>query len=143
MSKNVKEYSELKKRALIAKQRMRMGYWQSMSEEREKALAQAGQGYVSRHLVRGNMHAKFERDNNIVLGGNGAERDEALYQKVCLIMNSDEEVINPIGMLLEHEVYDTMDEIGKQRYILELSKKFRELRERYYLEHADIRQSSL
>lgn len=143
MSKNVKEYSELKKRALIAKQRMRMGYWQSMNEEKEKALAAAGQGYASAHLVRGNMHAKFERDNNIVLGGGNVERDEVLYQKVCSIMSGDDDVINPIGMLVEHEVYDTMDEIGKQRYILELSKKFRELRERYYTEHSDIKQSSL
>ena len=143
MSKSVKEYSELKKRALIAKQRMRMGYWQSMSEEKEKALQAAGQGYASAHLVRGNMHAKFERDNNIVLGGSNAERDEALYRKVCSMMSSDEDVINPIGMLVEHEVYDTMDEIGKQRYILELSKKFRELTQRYYAEHADIKRSGL
>ena len=134
MSGNVKEYSELKKRALIAKQRMRMGYWQTMSEEKEKALLAAGDNYTSVHLVRDNLHAKFERDNNMVLNSSQAVRDEKLYGKVCAMLDSDEDVINPIGMLVEHEVYDGMDDVGKQRYILELSKKFREMRERYYKE---------
>ena len=134
MNGKAKEYGELKKRALIAKQRMRMGYWQTMNEEKEKALQAAGQGYASVRLVRDNLHAKFERDNNMVLNGTQAMRDEKLYGKVCEMLENDEDVINPIGMLVEHEIYDEMDEVGKQRYILELSKKFREMRERYYKE---------
>ena len=33
-----KECSELKKRAMLAKQRMRMGYWQQLKAERERVL---------------------------------------------------------------------------------------------------------
>ena len=138
MSANVKEYSELKKRALIAKQRMRMGYWQTMNEEKEKALSDVGQGYASVRLVRDNLHAKFERDNNMVLNSSRAANDEKLYEKVCSMLGEDENVISPIGLLVDRSVYDNMDEIGKQRYILELSKKFAEMQERYYKEHKNI-----
>lgn len=131
MALNVKEYGELKKRALIAKQRMRMGYWQTMSEEKERALQAAGESFASVQLVRDSLHAKFERDNNIVMNGSQALKDERLYDKVCEILDNDEDIINPIGMLVDHEVYDDMDDVGKQRYILELSKKFREMSERY------------
>ena len=43
----------------------------------------------------------------------------------------------PIGRLIDKEVYMSLDEGGKQRYVLELSKKFRELSERYYSERAN------
>ena len=42
--------------------------------------------------------------------------------------------MNPIGQLVDRTVFDKLDEANRQRYILELSAKFRELRERYYKE---------
>ena len=33
-----KDYGELKKRALLAKQRMKMGYWQQLLTEKENML---------------------------------------------------------------------------------------------------------
>ena len=46
-----KEYSELKKRALLAKQRLKMGYWQRMEEEKEKKKEE-GRGYRARMSER-------------------------------------------------------------------------------------------
>ncbi|MCL2797110.1 MAG: hypothetical protein FWD58_03540 [Firmicutes bacterium] len=128
------QMSELKKRALLAKQRMRMGYWQAMSEEKAKKLEELGDSFHSVQLVKGMQLAKFERDQNRTLGRSDTIRDEALFLKVCTILDEDEDVMNPLGRLVEHEVYDNLDEGNRQKYILDLSKKFCAMKERYYRE---------
>lgn len=128
-----KEISEIKRRALLAKQRLKMGYWQKMQEERERLTRETAD---SARLEMANAIRKeeFERINNVALGDDFAEKEEKLYLKVREILDRDENVINPIGQLVEHSVYDRLDEANKQRYILELSSKFRQLRDRYYKE---------
>ena len=104
---------ELKKRAWLAKQRLKMGYWESAKSDTDVP-----------EQVRG---ARLPDD-----GLSGA--DEKLYRKVCAILDRDELTINPIGQLIDGDVYAELDTAAKQRYILELSDKFRELKERYYKE---------
>lgn len=129
----VKEKSELKRRALLAKQRMKMGYWQKMQDEREELMQRsADSSHIQ--LLSSLQRSDYVRTTNMALNRERADKEEQLYQKVCSILSSDENVMNPIGQLVEREVYDLMDEQNKQRYILELSQKFRELRERYYKE---------
>lgn len=128
-----KEKGELKKRALLAKQRLKMGYWQKLQEERREFEA------VSQDSAKINEFAvlqkmEYVRVNNFALNKDRASKEESLYNKVCEILKNDENTTNPIGQLVEHELYDDMDSANKQRYILELSQKFRELRERYYRE---------
>lgn len=50
------------------------------------------------------------------------------------MLDKDDDPINPIGMLIDREVYDKLDAMGKQKYVLHLSKKYREMKERYALE---------
>ena len=63
-----------------------------------------------------------------------AATDEVLYEKVCRILDADEDTMNPIGQLVDQDEFRRLDEGGRQRYILELSKKYRELKDRYYEE---------
>ena len=134
MAKQEKVYGELKKRALLAKQRMKMGYWQQMMQERENLLSRAGETDKAQIIVSEVQRAKYERDTNIIIGSPRAGKDEELYVKVCRILDSDEITTNPIGQLMDKQEYDLLDEFGKQRYILQLSGKYRELKERYYKE---------
>lgn len=111
---------ELKKRARLAKQRLKMGYWQSLKATQELDTATVN-----------DVRVKLRRE----LDDKNAEyADERMYRKVCDILNRDETTINPIGQLIDKAVYQKLDSSGKQRYILELSNKFRELKERYYRE---------
>ena len=128
-----KEMSEIKRRALLAKQRLKMGYWQRMQEERDRLNDSTSDSSVieSARCARRN---EFERKNKMALGDDFTERDERLYSSVREILDRDEDVMNPIGQLVERDVFDKLDDGNKQRYILELSAKFRELRERYYKE---------
>ena len=129
-----KEYSELKKRAMLAKQRLKMGYWQAMTEERSRALDELGTSPLSVQLIKDLQQAKVQRDVTRALNAGQAEKEEQFYCRVCDILERDENVTNPIGQLMDREEYERLDEANKQRYILELSKKFREMRERFYRE---------
>lgn len=115
---------ELKKRCWLAKQRLKMGYWDSIKQE----SASTETDVVSTKSTFG-LHMR----SNIVSHIPSAE-DERMYKKVCDILDSNEVTTNPIGQLIERDVYDGLDASGKQRYVLELSDKFRELQERYYRE---------
>lgn len=115
---------ELKKRCWLAKQRLKMGYWDSIKQE----SASTETDVVGTKSAFG-LHMR----NNIVAQMPSAE-DERMYKKVCDILDSSEVTTNPIGQLIERDVYESLDSSGKQRYVLELSDKFRELRDRYYRE---------
>ncbi|MBR2371529.1 MAG: hypothetical protein IKA90_01520, partial [Clostridia bacterium] len=63
-----------------------------------------------------------------------SKEDEILYKKVCELLSQNKVVTNPIGMLVDREKMHQLTERGKQQYVLELSKKFKEMKERYYQE---------
>ena len=131
---NCKEMSELKKRALLAKQRLRMGYWQRL--ERERAEMEKTRGDLDERGIEEIQRAQYRRDVLKVFDVDKAKREERLYAKVCRILDNDSDTLSPIGQLIDKELYGRLDEFGKQKYILELAEKFRELSRRYYLEHA-------
>lgn len=128
-----KEMSEIKRRALLAKQRLKMGYWQRMQDEQSR-MADATKNSALIESARSARLREFEMDSRRALGDDFAERDERLYGKVRDMLDKDEDVTDPIGRLVDGDVFDKLDADNRQRYILELSAKFRELKERYYKE---------
>ncbi|MDE6398169.1 MAG: hypothetical protein K2L51_02500 [Clostridiales bacterium] len=136
MAERAKEYSELKKRALLAKQRLKMGYWQKMCDERRKTLEQMGNTGESERIVHDLVNEQVRRDEHKALGYNAVEEEEVFYGKVRAILERDENTLNPIGQVIDRGEFDALDADNKQRYILRLSQKFREMRERYYRERA-------
>ncbi len=128
-----KEISEIKRRALLAKQRMKMGYWQKMQEERDRMMTVTADS-SKLNLASSVRKREYEIVNKVAMGDDFAEKEEKLYVKVREILDRDENVMNPIGQLVDRTVFDKLDEANRQRYILELSAIIRELRERYYKE---------
>ena len=128
-----KEISEIKRRALLAKQRLKMGYWQRMQAERDRVNGATADSSVIESARTARMR-EFERENSRALGDDFAERDEKLYRRVRDILDKDEDATDPIGQLMDREIFEKLDADNTQPYILELSAKFRELRERYYRE---------
>lgn len=120
-----KECGELKKRAWLAKQRLKMGYWESVRAEERASVAPVTDSSVSGAVY---ARVRYLRD---VDNSESAALDEKMYAKVCAILDRDEATINPIGQLIDNDVYSKLDPASKQRYILELSNKFREFKERY------------
>lgn len=120
---------ELKKRCWLAKQRLKMGYWDSLKREKQQDDALPNLKSSTEYAVRVSRNAIAE-----VAASGASVAEEKMYRKVCDILDSSEVALNPIGQLIERDIYDGLDSDGKQRYVLELSEKFRELQARYYRE---------
>lgn len=126
-----KELSELKKRALLAKQRLKMGYWQKMEREHAELIIRLNGDKGNANQI---TRRQLERDTLMAVDSKKAKEDELFYARVCSILDADEDTTNPIGQLIDKDLYATLDDGGRQRYVLEISKKFKELSARYYLE---------
>ena len=55
-------------------------------------------------------------------------QDDPLYNKVKRILLKDIDVINPLAQIIEHDVYDELDEPQKEKYMYKLSKRYVEIR---------------
>lgn len=103
-----KENSELKKLAQSAKNRLKMGYWEGASvAEIVPTRADGGICYAA---------------------------EEEMYAIVKEALSSDECVLDPIGRLIDWDRFDKMDAAERSRYVLDLSKIYIRLKDRYYRE---------
>lgn len=62
-------------------------------------------------------------------------KEQELYDRVCKLMQREDIVLNPIKELMDNKYYNSLSAEGKQRYIIDLSEKYKELKTRYEREH--------
>ena len=71
------------------------------------------------------------------------EHEQELYNRVCRLLQSEEVVINPIQELIDRKYYNSLSLEAKQKYISDLSEKYKEMKIRYQREHDDFAQTSI
>lgn len=67
-----------------------------------------------------------------------SEKEQNLYERVCRILSSETIVINPIKELIDNKYYNSLSLEGKQKYIFDLSEKYKEMKLRYEQEHQEL-----
>lgn len=65
-------------------------------------------------------------------------REQELYEKVCRLLERDEIVINPIKELVDYKHYNSLSLEAKQKYIFDLSEKYKLMKMRYEKEHENL-----
>lgn len=124
--------SELRLLALNAKRRMKDGYWQKTNVQRINAMenmrAMGKSVTVAQNYYINKLNAELYGKSKIQC------EDDMLYKKVCKILDDCVDITNPIGQLVDREIYDKLDSNAKQRYVFKLADKYRTLKERYYIE---------
>lgn len=66
-----------------------------------------------------------------------SEKEQNLYDRVCKILSSEDIVINPIKELVDNKYYNSLSLEGKQKYIFDLSEKYKAMKLRYEQEHQE------
>lgn len=61
--------------------------------------------------------------------------EQELYDRVCKLLDREEVVINPIKELVDYKYYNTLSIEAKQKYIFDLSEKYKSMKLRYEKEH--------
>lgn len=64
--------------------------------------------------------------------------EQELYERVCRLLNREDVVINPIQELVDYKYYNTLTLEAKQKYIFDLSEKYKEMKARYMLEREQL-----
>ena len=57
--------------------------------------------------------------------------EQELYEKVCRMMEREDVVINPIKELVDYNYYNKLSLEAKQKYIFDLSEKYKQMKLRY------------
>ena len=124
--------NELRIKAKNAKQRLKNGFWNKISEKRENEINEA--------KISGRSIQKIKDFYNSYIYETVREKDktyleeELFLQKVREIIENEEYINNPLKLLMNDEYMSTLDYSGKQRYILEISEKYRRAREKIQTE---------
>ncbi len=58
-------------------------------------------------------------------------QEQDLYERVKKLLNRDEVVINPIQELIDRKYYNSLNNDAKQKYIFDLSEKYKELKTKF------------
>ncbi|MBQ9795551.1 MAG: hypothetical protein IJW36_01135 [Clostridia bacterium] len=64
--------------------------------------------------------------------------EQELYEKVCKILEKEEIIINPIKELVDYKYYNSLSLEAKQKYIFDLSEKYKLMKLRYEKEHETL-----
>ena len=127
--------SDLKTYAKEARKRLKNGFWDTTNAERKMIIQNALENGQNVKVVEEMCKRKIENKIKSLQNSNKNSYEEELYKKVCQIMESDTMLMNPLSKLIDHEVYDVLDENNKQSYILKLSEQYVEMKKRYKSEH--------
>ena len=123
------EAKDLKTFAKEAKIRFKRGFWKNYNENKERKIEEAKEkGYSETDAIKIQTE-KAKRE--IKTQFDKKSLDDILYEKAVSIFESDEIILNPIKRLIDEEVFSSLSESEKQRYILDLTQKFNQFKERY------------
>lgn len=115
---------ELKIYARAAKERLRSGYWTNKYERKNEndGQVESADDLLKDYYKASKMEKRKKSEKEL--------EEDRLYPIVCAIIDEDDG-LNPLGRLIDKNYYENLDFEGKQRYVLELSEKYRKLKERY------------
>lgn len=60
-----------------------------------------------------------------------AKEEKRVYEIAVEILNSEQVILNPLGLLIEHTIYDRLSQIEKERYVLRLSELYIRMTKKY------------
>ncbi len=119
----------LKDYAKEAKKRLKSSFWQEYKQKVEDESKRAEIDGTSKSKVV----EYYQNKAKVSIRGVKAE-DEEFYLKVKNILDLYGDVSDALGRLTDKEYYKSLSYEAKQRYMLELSNKYRLAKERYYKE---------
>ena len=124
--------NELKLKAKSAKQRLKSGFWNSVNKRRQAEISEAQNSGKNVQKIK-DYYSSYIIENIKIKDSNSLE-EELFLQKVREIVENEEYINNPLKLLMNDEYLESLDYGGKQRYILEISEKYRKAREKVELE---------
>ncbi len=119
----------LKDYAKEAKKRLKSSFWQEYKSKVKTESTKAEEIGANKSKVVEYYQSKAA----VTIRGVNVE-DEKFYQDVKSILIKYGDVSDALGRLTDKDKFNSLSYDAKQRYMLELSEKYRKAKERYYKE---------
>lgn len=115
----------VKQKAKEAVKRMKSGFWDNYREKIDELRQIAkGEGVELSRVM--DIFDKVNIKPKVV-----ENQEEVFYAKVKNLLETEGEVYDAIGRLMDKEYYQTLDFESKQRYVLQISNMYQNAVERY------------
>jgi len=124
--------NELKLKAKSAKLRLKSGFWNNVNRKRQAEIQDAQSSGKNVQKIK-DYYSSYIYES-IKTRDSSTLEEELFLQKVREIVENEEYINNPLKLLMNDEYMASLDYGGKQRYILEISEKYRKAREKVELE---------
>ncbi len=98
-----------------------------LAQKAKKRLSTAGQNYQKNESEKTTKAYLSWSTYSIVASKQKIEEDP-LFEKVKKIMEKGD-ITNPLSELTDHEVFDKLSEADKEKYILDISKRYNQIKE--------------
>lgn len=117
--------NNLKDMATKAKERLKRGLYTNA----EKTKAKNAMNINSYFIKNLNSLKKLSGTAEFVIIND--DIDPKFVAKVHAMLNSNEEIFNPIGRLIDNQLYTTLNDIQKQFYVLSIVDKYNKIKNEY------------
>lgn len=119
----------LKQYAKEAKKRMKSSFWQDYKSKVENDIEKVNEN----EQLKSKVVEYYQTKVAVTIKGVKTE-DEAFYNKVKELLSTVGDVSDALGRLTDKEEFSKLSYEARQRYLLDLSTKYRKAKERYYKE---------
>ena len=123
--------SNLKSMASLAKERLKRGLYSNA----EKAKAKSAMAINSYFVKNFNSIKKLNSKVEFISISN--EIDDKFVCKVYDILKSNREIYNPIGLLVDNDVYSKLNDVEKQFYVLNIVDKYNKIKNQYFQSYGE------
>ena len=103
-----------------------------LAQKAKKRLSTAGQNYP-RNESEKTTKAYLSLESYRVVASKQTIEEDPLFDKVKKLMEKGD-LLNPLSELTDYEVFNKLDNTDKEKYILDISKRYNKIRE-YFSSH--------
>ncbi len=96
-----------------------------LAQKAKKRLSTAGQTISQKQTT-----AYLSQGTYAIVANLQDIKEDPLYDKVKKLLERDD-VFNPIAELTDHKIFDTLSQVEKERYVIDISKRYNELKEHF------------
>lgn len=98
-----------------------------LAQKAKKRLSTAGQDVTKNDNEKSTIAYLSQRTYAIVASKQKIEEDP-LFEKVRKLLESPD-TLSPLAELTDHKIFDSLSETEKERYMIDISKRYNEIRE--------------
>lgn len=96
-----------------------------LAQKAKKRLSTAGQTISQKQTT-----AYLSQSTYAIVANLQDIKEDPLYEKVKKLLER-EDVFNPIAELTDHKIFNNLSQVEKERYVIDISKRYNELKQHF------------